>query len=176
MGYMWGCTWVRLIHGTNTIFVKRWIIYCTGCSVGTDINFLFVYSMINWWWSRFPLEQYYHLNFSVIYFEIFTISTSDCDISMRTCRLVWFFYTKKKNIFKKKFFLLQLARSSCLLVHAFVFSIEFRNEHPFSLFSELVTVAVNFFYYWYFHITLAMSPWIKVFSSHFIDMFVSDIS
>ena len=58
-------------------------------------------SKMNWWWRRFPLEQYYHWNSSVIYFEIFTISTSDCDISMRTDRLNWFFYTKQKiNLLK----------------------------------------------------------------------------
>ena len=34
--------------------------------------------------------------------------------------------------------------SSCFLVHAFVFGIEFANEHPFSLLSKLFTVAVIF--------------------------------
>ena len=47
-----------------------------------------------------PTKKSTRKNSAVIYFDIFTISTSDCDLKMRTLIKNWFFCTKNKTFFK----------------------------------------------------------------------------
>ena len=50
--------------------------------------------------EEIPTEEHYQMNSSVTYFEFFANSTSDCDKTMRTYGLKFFFFTKLKIVFK----------------------------------------------------------------------------
>ena len=120
-------------------------------------------------WKGFPLLEQYRLEFFSDIFRIFYKFHIRLWHNYENLDKYWHCCTKMKVFFKNG------CNWLSFLVHPFVLGVEFWNEHFFSLFSELVTIAVYFFYYCDYHITLPVSLWVEVFSSHFIQVFVSDI-
>ena len=79
------------------------------------------------------------------------------------------------SILKRKIFSLQLAFSR-LLVQAFIFGVEFLNEEGLPYLSKLWILGFDFLQYCNSHVCHWMSRFVKVFSSGFFHLSVSDIS
>ena len=61
-------------------------------------------------------------------------------------------------------------------VHSPILCLHLVYKHFFSFFPEVFILAVNFFYYWYTHVTNTVAPLVKVCSCCFCKMFVCYIS
>ena len=120
--------------------------------------------------KRYPLKKFTDI-LSVIYFDNFTLSTSDC------VKMMWHINNIQISIPKRKSFLkiLQLVISS-LFVESFALFVESLNVHFFSCFSKLWIWVENLLQNCYLHISHIMSWCIKVFASRFGQNSSADIA